>query len=86
MKKRVSLMMTLMLVVLSIFSFGLKSNVKATGLTDEDIINIELNNIFVPNEVIFDFPLVTESAYNSSITWNSDNEDIIKEKIKDNWR
>lgn len=83
MKKRISLMMALMLVVLSIFSFGLKSNVKATGLTDEDIINIELNNIFVPNEVIFDFPLVTESAYNSSITWNSDNEDIIK--IENGW-
>lgn len=83
MKKRISLMMALMLVVLSIFSFGLKSNVKATGLTDEDIINIELNNIFVPNEVIFDFPLVTESAYNSSITWNSDNEEIIK--IENGW-
>ena len=83
MKKRVSLMMALMLVVLSIFSFGLKSNVKATGLTDEDIINIELNNIYVPNEVIYDFPLVTVSAYNSSITWNSDNEEIIK--IENGW-
>lgn len=83
MKKRISLMMALMLVVLSIFSFGLKSNVKATGLTDEDIINIELNNIYVPNEVIYDFPLVTVSAYNSSITWNSDNEEIIK--IENGW-
>lgn len=83
MKKRVSLMMALMLVVLSIFSFGLKSNVKATGLTDEDIINIELNNIYIPNEVIYDFPLVTVSAYNSSITWRSDNEEIIK--IENGW-
>ena len=76
-------MMALMLVVLSIFSFGLKSNVKATGLTDDEIINIELNNIYVPNEVIYDFPLVTESAYNSNITWSSDNEEIIK--IENGW-
>ena len=83
MKKRISLMMALMLVVLSLFTFGLKSNVKATGLTDDEIINIELNNIYVPNEVIYDFPLVTESAYNSNITWSSDNEEIIK--IENGW-
>lgn len=83
MKKSLSLIMALMLVVLSLFTFNIKTNIKAQELTDEQIIQAELNNISVPNEVIFDFPLVTESAYNSNITWTSSNEEVIE--IKNGW-
>ena len=83
MKKSLSLIMALMLVVLSLFTFNIKSNIKAQELTDDQIIDIELNNIYVPSETIFSFPLVTDSAYNSDITWTSNNEEVIT--IKNGW-
>lgn len=83
MKKSLSLIMALMLVVLSLFTFNIKTNIKAEELTDDQIIDIELKNIYVPSETIFSFPLVTDSAYNSDITWTSNNEAVIK--IENGW-
>ena len=83
MKKSLSLIMALMLVVLSLFTFNIKTNIKAEELTDDQIIDIELKNIYIPSETIFSFPLVTDSAYNSDITWTSNNEAVIK--IENGW-
>ena len=83
MKKSLSLIMALMLVVLSLFTLNIKTNIKAEELTDDQIIDIELKNIYIPSETIFSFPLVTDSAYNSDITWTSNNEAVIK--IENGW-
>ena len=83
MKKRLSLLISLLLVLVALFSFNFKLNVNASETSDTEKIQEEIENIYVPSETIFSFPLVTNSVYGSTIEWTSSNPSVIS--IEDGW-
>lgn len=83
MKKRLSLLISLLLVLVAVFSFNFKLNVNASETSDTEKIQEEIENIYVPSETIFSFPLVTNSVYGSTIAWTSSNPSVIS--IEDGW-
>ena len=83
MKKRLSLLISLLLVLVAVFSFNFKLNVNASETSDTEKIQEEIENIYVPSETIFSFPLVTNSVYGSTIEWASSNPSVIS--IEDGW-
>lgn len=79
MKKSLSFLTALMLVLAFIFTLNV-SNIKvhAEEKTDAEIIQEELDNIVVPTTAIIDFPVVKYSANGATIEWASNNENVIK--------
>ena len=57
----------------------------AATKTDEEMIQEELNNIVLPEEIIYDFPVVSISVYGSTIKWESSNPNAINVPENGGW-
>ena len=86
MKKSLSFLTALMLVLAFIFTLNI-SNVKVSAeeLSDEEIVQAELNNITVPETAIIDFPVVSVSAHGATIKWESNNESVLDVEENGGW-
>ena len=86
MKKSLSFLTALMLVLAFIFTLNI-SNVKVSAeeLSDEEIVQAELNNITVPDTAIIDFPVVSVSAHGATIKWESNNESVLDVEENGGW-
>ena len=86
MKKRLSLIVALTLVLISLFTLGFSNNkVNATTLSDQEKVDQEVANINVPKKAIIDFPVVSESAYGSTIEWESSDPSILNVPQNGGW-
>lgn len=85
MKKKLSFLIVLTLVFISLLGVGSRFSANAYELTDEEKITQELNNIVVPEKAILDFPVVSNSAYGSMITWESSNIDVLNVPTEGGW-
>ena len=86
MKKSLSFLTALMLVLAFIFTLNI-SNVKVSAeeLSDEEKVQAELNNITVPETAIIDFPVVSVSAHGATIKWESNNESVLDVEENGGW-
>ena len=86
MKKRLSLIVALTLVLISLFTLGLSNKqVNAATLSDQEKVEQEVNNIVMPEKAIIDFPVVSTSAYGSTITWESNNSAVLNVPQNGGW-
>ena len=85
MKKKLLLIAVSILSIFSVFALSLNLSANAAEKTDEQMVQEELNNIVLPEEVIFDFPVVYTSVYGSTIKWESSNEDVIDVPANGGW-
>ena len=86
MKKRLSLIVALTLVLISLFTIAFSNKqVNAATLTDEEKVAQEIANINVPEKAIIDFPVVSESVYGSTIEWESSNTSILNVPQNGGW-
>ena len=86
MKKRLSLIVALTLVFISLFTIAFSNKqVNAATLTDEEKVAQEIANINVPEKAIIDFPVVSESVYGSTIEWESSNTSILNVPQNGGW-
>lgn len=86
MKKRLSLIVALTLVLISLFTLGLSNKqVNAATLSDQEKVEQEINNIVMPEKAIIDFPVVSTSAYGSTITWESNNSAVLNVPQNGGW-
>ena len=86
MKKRLSLIVALTLVLISLFTLGLSNKqVNAATLSDQEKVDQEINNIVMPEKAIIDFPVVSTSAYGSTITWESNNSAVLNVPQNGGW-
>lgn len=84
MKKKLSLLLALMLLMTSLFMASPKT-IHAAELTDAQKIEQELSNVVVPQKAIIDFPVVENSVYGSIIKWESSNTDLLNVPEKGGW-
>ena len=73
-----------MLAFVSIFAFGFKVQSAQAAVTDEQL-QAEIDNISVPQRVIFDFPVVSVSVYGSTIEWESSDSSILNVPTSGGW-
>ena len=70
------------IMVLFLFAFSMyflsSMKVAAKTLSDREKVEMEINNIYVPEKAIIDFPVVSESVYGAIIIWESSNPQIAK--------
>ncbi len=84
MKKKLSFLLALMLLMTSLFMASPKT-IHAAELTDAQKIEQELSNVVVPEKAIIDFPVVENSVYGSIIKWESSNTDLLNVPEKGGW-
>lgn len=84
MKKRLAFILTFMLAFVSIFAFGFKAQSAQAAVTEEQL-QAEIDNISVPQRVIFDFPVVSVSVYGSTIEWESSDSSILNVPTSGGW-
>ena len=84
MKKKLSFLLALMLLMTSLFMASPKT-IHAAELTDAQKIEQELANVVVPEKAIIDFPVVEHSVYGSTIKWESSNTDVLNVPEKGGW-
>ena len=83
MKKKLFIISLIAIFFVCLFSFG-SLNVNAAEKTPEEMVSEELENIYLPDKAIIDFPVPTISVYNSTITWESKNEELL-EVLDNGW-
>ena len=71
MKKKLFIVSLIAIFFVCLFSFNTMS-VNAQDKSPEEMVNEELNNIYLPDKAIIDFPVPTISVYNSTITWEAE--------------
>ncbi len=71
MKKKLFIISLIAIFFVCLFSFG-SLNVNAAEKTPEEMVSEELENIYLPDKAIIDFPVPTISVYNSTITWEAE--------------
>ena len=70
MKKKLFILSLISFFFVCIFSFT-TFNVNAQSKTQQEMVNEELQNIYLPDKAIIDFPLPVVSAYGSTIEWEA---------------
>ncbi len=84
MKKRLSFIFAMIFVFVGLFSLGFKVQTNAAQVTDEQL-QAEIDNIYVPDRVIFDFPVVSKSMYGSTIEWTSSDAAVLEVPTNGGW-
>ena len=85
MKKKLLLIMVSILTIFSAFALSFNTKANAAEKTDQEMVQEELDNIVLPEEVIFDFPVVYVSVYGSTIKWESDKPEVINVPVNGGW-
>lgn len=85
MKKKFLLIIVSILTLFSAFALSFNAKASATEKTEQEMVQEELNNIVLPEEVIFDFPVVYVSVYGSTIKWESNKPEVINVPTNGGW-
>lgn len=85
MKKKFILMIVSILTLFSAFALSFNAKASAAEKTEQEMVQEELNNIVLPEEVIFDFPVVYVSVYGSTIKWESNKPEVINVPTNGGW-
>ena len=85
MKKKFILIIVSILTLFSAFALSFNAKASATEKTEQEMVQEELNNIVLPEEVIFDFPVVYVSVYGSTIKWESNKPEVINVPTNGGW-
>ena len=85
MKKSLSFITALMLVLAFIFTLNVNNLKVNAASSDEEILVEELNNITVPKTAIIDFPVVSVSANGATIEWVSNNPSVLNVPSNGGW-
>ena len=84
MKRKLFIVSLIAIFFVCIFSLS-APRVLAEELTDQEKVDQEIENIYVPSTAIIDFPVVHVSVYDSVITWESSNQEILNVPQNGGW-
>ena len=84
MKKKLFIISLIAIFFVCIFSFSFTS-VSAAEKTEEEKVNEELENIYLPEVAVIDFPVPYVSAYGSTIKWESSNSELLNVPENGGW-
>ena len=81
MKKFLKITFALCMLLTLTFFFGF--NVEAANLTDQEMVQTDLELVKVPERAIISFPVAVNSPFNNKFNWTSDNPDVLE--FMDGW-
>ncbi len=84
MKRKLFIVSLIAIFFVCIFSLS-APRVLAEELTDQEKVDQEIENIYVPSTAIIDFPVVHVSVYDSEITWESSNQELLNVPQNGGW-
>ena len=84
MKKKLFIISLIAIFFVCIFPFSFTS-VSAAEKTEEEKVNEELENIYLPEVAVIDFPVPYVSAYGSTIKWESSNSELLNVPENGGW-
>ena len=84
MKRKLFIVSLIAIFFVCIFSLS-APRVLAEELTDQEKVDQEIENIYVPSTAIIDFPVVHVSVYDSVITWESSNQELLNVPQNGGW-
>lgn len=80
-KKFLKITFALCMLLTLTFFFGF--NVEAANLTDQEMVQTDLELVKVPERAIISFPVAVNSPFNNKFNWTSDNPDVLE--FMDGW-
>ena len=84
MKRKLFIVSLIAIFFVCIFSLS-APRVLGEELTDQEKVDQEIENIYVPSTAIIDFPVVHVSVYDSVITWESSNQELLNVPQNGGW-